>query len=124
MPENEILKTITPDVRALVWVDDQNLSLETPFFSTVDYLTDGLVRKHLEEQKEWNQVTFVHSVFGQSFWVAFANTKASDLNAFLQSLKNIIPEQSRSKMILLNHKNIPANWNNSLDKLFGFVERI
>ena len=122
--ENDILKIVTPDVRALVWVDDKSLNTKTPFFQTVDYLLDGLVRKHIDEPKEWTQVTFIHSVFGQSFWVAFADTNQTDLNAFVQSLKNIIPEQSRSKMVLLNHEKLPSSWNNPLDKLFGFVERI
>lgn len=123
-PENDILRTVTPDVHSLVWVDDKNLSLETPFFSTIDYLLDGLARKHLDHQSDWSQVTFAHNIFGKNFWVIFANTKVTKLEPLIHSLKSIIPETSRSKMIVLNHEILPESWNSSLDKLFGFVERL
>jgi hypothetical protein len=124
MPETEILKTIASDVRTIVWASDEDLSPLTPFYPTVDYLLDGLVRSHLEEEKKWSQVTFVHQVFGKSFWVVFANTKECDLNSFLSSVKNIIPEEGRSKMVVLNTEKLPSTWATPLDKIFAFVERI
>ncbi len=124
MPETQILSTIAPDVRTIIWASDENLGTQTPFYPTVDYLLDGLVRSHIEEKKDWSQVTFVHQVFGKSFWVVFANTKECELNSFLTSLKSIIPEEGRSKMVVLNNEKLPAAWAPPLDKLFGFVEKI
>jgi hypothetical protein len=124
MPETETLKTITSDVRTVVWASDEDLSPLTPFYPTVDYLLDGLVRSHLEEEKQWSHVTFVHQVFGKSFWVVFANTKQCDLNFFLTSVKNIIPQEGRSKMVVLNTEKLPSTWATALDKIFAFVEKI
>ncbi len=124
MPETQILKTIAADVRTIVWASDENLSPLTPYYPTVDYLLDGLVRSHLEENKNWSQVTFVHQVFGKSFWVVFANTKECEIKSLMTSVKNIIPEEGRSKMVILNNDKLPSSWSDSLDKVFTFVEKI
>ena len=124
MPQTQILETVAADVRAIVWVHDEDLSPQTPFYPTVDYLLDGLVRSHLEEEKNWSQVTFVHQVFGKSFWVVFANTKTTELTALVSSVKNIIPDEGRSKMVILNNEKLPSSWATQFDKLFAFVEKL
>jgi hypothetical protein len=124
MPDTEILQTIAPDVQVVVWSDNKPLDENTPHFQTIDYLLDGLLRKHTEDRKDLDQVIFVHNLFGKNFWVAFANSSILSVNDFIIGLKNIIPEEGREKMIILNHESLPANWHQPLDKFFGFVEKL
>jgi hypothetical protein len=124
MPDIEILQTIAPDVQVIVWSDNKPLDENTPHFQTIDYLLDGLLRKQTENRKDLDQVIFVHNLFGKNFWVAFANTSRIQVNDFVTALRNIIPEDGREKMVVLNHEVLPSNWVQPLDKFFGFIEKI
>jgi hypothetical protein len=124
MPDNELLRIVGPDVKVMVWASNDELDEQTQYFQTMNYLLDGLVKKHLEEKTTWNQITFVHQLFGDSFWVAFVNIRKIAKVDFINSLKNIVPQDKREKLIVLNQTLLPTDWEQSLDKLFRFVEKI
>lgn len=124
MPDPTILEKITSKITTVVWVADQNLSHEIPNFATVDYLLDGLVRKHIAEQPVTTDVSFVHTLFGKNFHVAFANVEVKNHDAFVKSLITLIPEKEREFLVVLNSQFLPKALDQKLDKSFGFVERL
>lgn len=124
MPDPSILGKISPRTSVLVWASDRELSPELSDFQTVDYLLDGLVRKHLAEQTELTQVSFVHTLFGKNFWVAFLNTGSVNAEKFTQNLLALVPTTEREHLIILGSQLLPADLERNLDKAFGFVEKI
>ncbi|MFP5459081.1 MAG: hypothetical protein ACLGG7_10130 [Bacteriovoracia bacterium] len=124
MPDPSILGKISPRTSVLVWASDRELSPELSDFQTVDYLLDGLVRKHLAEQTELTQVSFVHTLFGKNFWVAFLNTGSVNAEKFTQNLLALVPTTEREHLIILGSQLLLADLERNLDKAFGFVEKI
>jgi hypothetical protein len=123
MPDPSILAKITPQTTVVVWASDRSLHHEVPGFSTVDYLLDGLVRKHISNQENADQVNFVHTLFGQNFWVAYINVNSKNEN-FISGLTTLIPEGKREYLVVLNSQLIPSALDQKLDKHFGFVEKL
>lgn len=118
MPEPAILNRLTPGLKVLLWIDSTPLSEETSNFETVNYLLDGLVRQHLKKQPSADQVSFVHTLFGESFWVIFANTTVVGPKAILKSMEAIIPQQARNHALVLG-KAVDLN---ALENFFKKVE--
>lgn len=118
MPEPAILTRLGPGLKVLLWLDQSPLSEETPSFETVNYLLDGLVRQHLKNQTAVDQVSFVHTLFGESFWVIYANAAVVDHKSILKSMDAIIPQQARDRALVLG-KAADMNW---LEKFFKQVE--
>lgn len=118
MPEPAILTRLSPGLKVLLWMDQSPLSEENPYFETINYLLDGLVRQHLKKQVTVDQVSFVHTLFGESFWVIYANTTVVDHKSILKSMDAIIPQQARESALVLG-KTADLNW---LEKFFKQVE--
>ncbi len=123
MPDVAVLRLLTPDVRAMIWAAKEPLSEATPGYATVNYLFDGLIKSHLQTQKELHQVTFIHQLDGENFWLGFVDGSGS-VEDFMKSFVGIIPEKSREKLLILGSEHLPSSWDKPLDKAFGFVERI
>lgn len=123
MPEQDLLTKLTPDVRVVIWSSDAPLSKETPGFASVDYLLDGLVQRHLETEGPWHSVTFVHNLFGETFWLAYTDAKGS-VDEFLGALLGVVPTAAREKLLVLGAKHLPPQWETRIDKAFGFVEKL
>lgn len=123
MPDVAVLRLLTPDVRAMIWAAKEPLSESTPGYTTVNYLFDGLIKNHLQTQSDLRQVTFIHQLDGQNFWLGFVDGSGS-VDDFMKSFVGIIPEKSREKLLILGAENLPSSWDKPLDKAFGFVERI
>ncbi|MBY0518658.1 MAG: hypothetical protein K2P81_17235 [Bacteriovoracaceae bacterium] len=122
MPDSDILKTLTSDVKVLVWASKEPLSESTPLFSTVDYLLDGLLRQHVRNHPTpQSEVTFVHTLYGESFWLAFTDG-SSDADVYTKTLTSVVPEKMRDKMVVLNSEELTSKLRTKLDKAFKFVE--
>lgn len=124
MPEPAILTKITPQTTIVVWASDRGLNHQVPGFGTVDYLLDGLVRKHISHQENDDQVSFVHTLFGKNFRVAFVNIEAINLDDFMKGLITLVPEKEREYLVVINSHFLPKNFDQKLDKTFGFVEKL
>ncbi len=122
MPDSQILKVLTHDVKVLVWVSKEPLSESTSMFSTVDYLLDGLLRQHVQNHSSsQSEVTFVHTLYGESFWLAFTDG-STDPDVYTKTLLSVVPEKMREKMVVLNSEDLPSKLKTKLDKAFKFVE--
>lgn len=124
MPDPSILEKISPRTSVLVWASDRHLSSELSHFQTVDYLLDGLVRKHLAEQTELGQVSFVHTLFGKNFWVAFVDAATVNTEKFTKNLLALVPAPEREHLLILGPQHLTPDLERSLDKAFGFVEKM
>jgi len=122
MPEPTILTRLGPGLKALLWIDQAPLSEASPYFETVNYLLDGLVRQHLRKLSSVDEVSFVHTLFGESFWVIFANTSTIDQKHMLKSLEAIIPEAARSHALVLGK--VEASWLTPIGKFFKQLEQV
>jgi hypothetical protein len=122
MPDSQILKTLTSDVKVLIWASKEPLSESTPMFSTVDYLLDGLLRQHVQNSTSpQSEVTFIHTLYGESFWLAFTDG-SSDADTYTKTLLSVVPEKMREKMVVLNSEDLTSKLKTKLDKAFKFVE--
>lgn len=124
MPETAILTRMGPGVRVLVWLGQGPLTEETAGFATIDYLLDGLVRRHLRQAGTSNQVSFVHTLYGENFWMIYANTSSEVVAPFIKSLQVLVPEASRDKAAVLSVGIESKEWKEALDKTFRSVEHL
>jgi hypothetical protein len=124
MPETSILARLGPGARVLIWLGQTPLDEATEGFSTVDYLLDGLVRHHVRQPGPWNQVSFVHTLYGENFWMVYANTTSESVASFIRSITVLIPEASRDKAAVMSVGVVAREWNEALDKTFRSVEHL
>lgn len=124
MPDPAILAKITAQTTVVVWASDRNLHHQVPGFGTIDYLLDGLVRKHISNQENADQVSFVHTLFGKNFRVAFVNVETKSADEFMKGLTTLVPEKEREYLVVINSHFLPKSFDQKLDKTFGFVEKL
>jgi hypothetical protein len=124
MPETAILSRLGPGARVLIWLGQAPLDEDTAGFATVDYLLDGLVRRHVRQPGPWNQVSFVHTLYGENFWMIYANTANEAVAPFIKSLLVLIPEASRNTAAVMSVGSLAKEWNEALDKTFRSVEHL
>jgi len=118
--ETALLRELTPGQRFLIWTHDGPLDQHTPGIASMNYLLDGLVLGHISSHPAASdQVVFSHQLFGQSFWLIFANTSALDPQALLPSLKSILASQTTQQgATLFTRSALPTPWKNGLAQLF------
>lgn len=122
MPETFILSRLGPGARVLIWLGQTPLDEDTDGFSTVDYLLDGLVRQHVRQSGTWNQVSFVHTLYGENFWMIYANTSSESAASLITSINVLIPETCREKAAVMSAGLVTKEWNEALDRTFRSVE--
>ena len=112
IPDEKLLRALGPECKLVFWLAPGELAENTPGFTTINYLLDGLVRSHLSDHsKDLRQVVFHHQSFGQNFQVVFLDSAAADSATFVQQARSILNTEKVLGYVALG---VPASWRDLL----------
>ena len=122
MPDSGLLSQLTAHEKVMLWMDNKALTDKTPHFETLNYLFDGLIYRQLTQPGTWNEVSFVHTLYGENFWLTFANTAAVKSTDVIQSLKALVPAH-HTRLLVVGEK-LSADWQAALAARFTEIRSI
>lgn len=100
--QDKILHLVDENCLAIIWLHDGPLNDQSPYFTEINYLSNGLILQSLENDQI--DVHLFHSKnFGKSLYIYFLNLKVADLLKKIESITTIIKKdkQENSRIVIL-----------------------
>lgn len=90
---NELSQSISPDVRGIIWLTQDQLTFDSPAASDINHLLDGNLFNSLRaNSNELKHNFFLAKSFGQDFFVAHTCADKNIMTPHLPLFQNLIKE--------------------------------
>lgn len=102
-----LLSLIGPDIGAILWMPEEELSNRLVYFKELDYLFDGIIAEiaHNSINETKKSISFLTKSFGLDLWLIYIGPKAS--NSEIDEQISLVTEiQKKGLKVLLLSQNI------------------
>lgn len=126
--KNSLISFVTPNTSAIIWLELQGLNSYPQYFSEIDYLLDGQLKKFINEGIEHimsDEVSlFVNKHFGSDLYVLYVTKSTSkknkeiliEINPLIEIIKNANSDKLDILVLALNQNDTGLEIINHLKK--------
>lgn len=100
---SDLLSQVTPQTRGLLWLTNEAITSQLPFYKGVDYLLNGLLTSTLKIKEFQNCYVLVGENFGKVFYVIVCQDWSE--NEFRSFFNLVKPQMEEGSHLLLIDEN-------------------
>jgi hypothetical protein len=114
-----LVEKITPDIKGVLWITQEDLSLDLNGFNQFNYLFDGLISEYIIETKNVSELKskiFYTKNFSNNLWLIHLNGSqiSSQIDEHMALISNVLDDNN--KFIIINETY--KKWEDELPKRY------